>query len=157
MASTHRYTASVTWTGNRGTGTSGYRDYARHVLVEAEGKHDISASADRTFHGDADRWNPEEFFLVALSQCHMLSYLHAAVRAGITVTSYRDAPKGTLTVDSDGAGRFTEVVLRPELTITRESDAEAARLAHDEAHRMCFIANSVTVPVAVEPEIRFDD
>lgn len=35
---THRYIASINWTGNRGTGTSGYRDEAvGEMAVEANG------------------------------------------------------------------------------------------------------------------------
>ena len=34
---THRYDLTMTWTGNRGTGTSGYRDYGRDHVVGADG------------------------------------------------------------------------------------------------------------------------
>src|SRR6516165_1948034 len=38
MANTreHRYTVSLTWTGNLGSGTSGYRDYSRDYEISAE-------------------------------------------------------------------------------------------------------------------------
>ena len=79
MNDAHEYRVEIEWLGNRGTGTSGYREYGRQLVVRAEGKaHEIEASADRTFHGDAERWNPEDLLVTALSQCHMLSYLHMA-------------------------------------------------------------------------------
>ncbi|PFG30951.1 OsmC family protein [Paramicrobacterium agarici] len=152
MVSHHEYSVDIVWTGNRGTGTSGYRSYGRDLRVSAVDKHEIAGSADRTFHGDADRWNPEELFLTALAQCHMLSYFHAAVSAGVVVTGYRDTPVGTLIVNPDGSGSVREVTLRPHVTLARGSDRGAARKAHDEAHRLCFIANSVSVPVTIEPE-----
>ena len=83
----HSYAVSVEWTGNRGTGTSAYRAYGRDLLVSAEGKPPIEGSSDHAFFGDADRWNPEELLVAALSQCHMLSYLHAAAEAGVVVES----------------------------------------------------------------------
>lgn len=153
MADTHAYTVGIEWLGNRGTGTSGYREYGRQLVVRAAGKeHDLAASADRTFHGDAERWNPEELLVAALAQCHMLSYLHMAVRAGVVVTAYTDEPVGTMVQEGLG-GRFTEVVLRPVVTVAEASMADPARAAHAEAYEHCFIASSVNFPVRHEPTI----
>ncbi len=151
--SEHEYRVGIEWLGNRGSGTSGYRDYGRQLVVRAAGKsHEIEASADATFRGDADRWNPEDLLVTALAQCHMLSYLHMAVRAGVVVTAYTDEAVGTMVQEGLG-GRFTEVVLRPVVTVADESMVEAARAAHAEAFEHCFIANSVNFPVRHEPTI----
>jgi organic hydroperoxide reductase OsmC/OhrA len=136
----HEYRVEIEWTGNRGTGTSGYREYGRQL-----------GSADRAFHGDADRWNPEELLVTALAQCHMLSYLHMAVRAGVVVTAYADDAIGTMRQEGLG-GAFAEVLLRPRVTVADASMVEAARAAHAEARKVCFIANSVNFPVRHEPE-----
>src|SRR4051794_8388965 len=56
----HHFAVSVTWQGNRGTGTSGYRDYGRQNSLTAGGKHAIEGSSARVFHGNSERWNPEE-------------------------------------------------------------------------------------------------
>lgn len=143
----HRYAITATWTGNRGTGTSGYRDYARDVTVSIKGKVDLLASADRPFRGDPARWNPEDMLLAALAQCHLLSYLHACVRADVIVTSYCDDATGTMREDGRGGGAFTEVVLHPRVTVAEESMLDAAWRAHRQAHEWCFIANSVNFPV----------
>ncbi|MDP3208253.1 MAG: OsmC family peroxiredoxin, partial [Rhodoglobus sp.] len=76
MKTEHQFEVQVEWQGNRGAGTSDYRAYDRDHLVTAEGNPPILGSSDRVFHGDAARWNPEEMLVAALSQCHMLSYLH---------------------------------------------------------------------------------
>ncbi|CAN5191303.1 OsmC family protein [soil metagenome] len=152
----HSYAVSLEWTGNRGTGTSGYRDYGRDVLVRADGKQQILGSADRTFHGDAARWNPEDELVAALSQCHLLSYLHVAVNHGIVVESYLDAATGTMRTDDSGGGRFVEVTLRPVVTISAGDPALAVEL-HREASQKCFIAASVNFPVHHEPTILLTD
>lgn len=152
MKDQHHYSVEIEWLGNRGTGTSGYREYGRQLVVRAEGKHDLQASADRTFHGDTDRWNPEELLVAALAQCHMLSYLHIAVRDGVVVTDYTDRPEGTMRQEGLG-GRFTEVVLHPVVTVADESMEDRARAAHADAAAACFIANSVNFPVLHEPTI----
>jgi organic hydroperoxide reductase OsmC/OhrA len=150
----HHYAIRLQWQGNRGTGTSGYREYGREHTISAEGKPSIEASADRTFHGNADRWNPEELLLAALSQCHMLSYLHVAVSHGIVVTDYTDAPVGTMVETGDGGGRFSSVVLRPQVTVASADDLEIAAACHHEASLKCFIASSVNFPVTHEPTAR---
>lgn len=152
MGDTHEYRVGIEWLGNRGTGTSGYRDYGRQLVVRAADGRELAGSADPTFRGDADRWNPEELLVAALSQCHMLSYLHMAVRAGVVVTAYTDEPVGTMLQEGLG-GRFTEVLLRPVVTVADASMADRAREAHAEASEHCFIASSVNFPVRHEPTI----
>jgi len=151
MLNAHHYAVSVAWEGNRGTGTSGYREYGRQHTVTAEAKHPIAGSADPTFRGDPSRWNPEEMLLAALSQCHMLSYLHSAVTHGITVVEYTDSAIGTMEQSGNG-GHFTSVTLRPRITISH-GDPELALSINEEASRNCFIAASVNFPVGHEPLI----
>lgn len=144
----HEYAVSVRWTGNRGTGTSGYRAYGRDHVVSAAGKlHDLAGSSDPAFRGDPERWNPEELLLTALAQCHMLSYLHAATVAGVTVLAYDDDAVGTMEQTADGGGHFTSATLRPRVVVADAAQLEAAEAAHAEAARMCFIASSVNFPV----------
>lgn len=149
----HRYAVTATWTGNRGTGTSGYRDYARDVTLEIEGKPVLLASSDKPFRGDPGRWNPEDMLLAALSECHLLSYLHACVTAGVVVLAYEDRATGVMREDGRGGGAFAEVTLRPRVTVAEESMRDAALAAHAQANQWCFIANSVNFPVLHEPTI----
>ena len=149
----HHYAATLRWTGNRGTGTSGYRDYDRSYTLSANGKQELTGSADATFRGDRAKWNPEEMLLSALSSCHMLSYLHLCAEAGVTVLEYTDDASGTMELDPDGAGRFTAVVLRPRVMVTDGSDLIVAGALHHDAHAKCFIANSVNFPVTCEAAV----
>lgn len=148
----HHYAMKLHWTGNRGTGTSSYRAYGRDHVVSAEGKPDIAGSSDRVFHGDAERWNPEELLLAALSQCHMLSYLHVATLHGVVVEDYTDAATGVMEQTANGGGHFTSATLRPVVTISA-GDAAVALAIHHEASEKCFIAASVNFPVGHEPEV----
>jgi organic hydroperoxide reductase OsmC/OhrA len=152
----HSYEVAVEWQGNRGTGTSDYKSYGREVLVTAVGKPDIAASADRAFRGDAQRWNPEDMLLAALSECHLLSYLHAAATHGIVVTAYTDAASGVMEQTADGGGHFVSATLRPVVTIS-SGDLQLAQHLHAEASAQCFIAASVNFPVHHEPAVRTED
>jgi organic hydroperoxide reductase OsmC/OhrA len=203
---THSYGVSVTWTGNRGSGTSGYRDYDRSHEVSASGApgpagpapaepagpgtagaspatdagprtagpspatdagprtagpspatdggpRPIEGSSDPAFRGDRARWNPEQLLTAALAQCHMLWYLHLCAATGVVVTGYADEAVGTMREDPDGGGRFTEVVLRPRVTVQSADMIERAASLHREAHEKCFIASSVAFPVRHKPVI----
>lgn len=150
MAPRHTYAITTVWTGNRGEGTSHYRAYGRDHDLMAAGRPVLSASADPTFRGDPTRWNPELLLVAALSDCHLLSYLHLCAVHGVVVTGYRDEAVGVMEQAGDG-GRFIEVVLRPVVTVAEESMIAAANSLHHEAHENCFIASSVNFPVRTEP------
>jgi organic hydroperoxide reductase OsmC/OhrA len=149
----HAYTARVTWTGNRGVGTTNRRAYSRDTETTSGAKPLLGGSSDPAFRGDAARWNPEELLLVSLSQCHLLWYLDLAARAGVVVVAYVDDPVGAMAEGADGSGRFTAVTLRPTVTITDPAKRDIAAALHTEAHTMCFIARSVNFPVATQPTI----
>lgn len=154
MAKKHHYDVTITWTGNTGSGTSGYREYERqHEISAGPGKPPIPGSSDPTFRGDASRWNPEDLLVASLSACHQLWYLHLCAEAGIVVVSYIDHAEGVMEETPDGSGRFERVVLRPQIKVTPGSDIEKARALHHKAHAKCFIANSVNFPVQHEAEI----
>ncbi|NYH14327.1 organic hydroperoxide reductase OsmC/OhrA [Paraburkholderia bryophila] len=95
----HKYDVSVQWTGNRGSGTSGYRAYGRDHVITSGGKPAIPGSADPAFLGDAERWNPEDLLVASASACHKLWYLHLCSDAGIIVLDYRDDAEGTMLDD----------------------------------------------------------
>ena len=154
MAVTHRYEMIVRWTGDTGSGTSDYRGYRRDHEIHGGGKATILGSSDPAFRGDATRWNPEELLVAALAQCHMLWYLHLSADGGVVVTEYTDTPVGTMTMDATGGGQFTDVVLRPAVTVAEPSMADKALALHDEIDAFCFIARSVNFPVRHEPTVR---
>jgi organic hydroperoxide reductase OsmC/OhrA len=149
----HTYTVTTTWTGNQGTGTSGYRDFSRDHALSAPGRPPLLASSDPSFRGDPTRWNPEQLLVAALSDCHMLWYLHLCAVGGVVVESYVDDAVGSMATEKSGAGQFTEVVLRPRVVVTSDEMVDKAISLHEKAHEMCFIARSVNFPVRHEPVV----
>ena len=142
----HQFRAALEWTGS--TSSAGY---SRDHVIRIAGKPDLAGSADKQFRGNAARHNPEDLLVASLSSCHCLSYLFLCARAGITVTHYMDEAEGSLKMEG-ASGHFERVVLRPQVRISA-GDADKARALHAEAHRLCFIANSVNFPVECEPKI----
>lgn len=149
---THSYAIAVRWTGNRGTGTSDYTAYGRDHEITAKGKAtSIAGASDPAFRGDGRRYNPEELLVAALAACHMLWVLHLCARSGIAVNDYEDEAEGTMVTEADGGGRFQEVRLHPRVVIAEPARQGDLAALHHEAHRLCFIAQSVNFPVHCEP------
>ena len=154
MDKQHRYAATIEWTGNTGPGTTSYRAYERRHDIVVDGKPVIPGSSDFSFRGDRSRYNPEDLLIASLPACHMLWYLGLCANAGVVVVSYLDRAQGVMVEGADGGGRFTRVVLHPEVTLAAGSNLERAEALHQEAHAKCFIANSVNFPVEHEPIMR---
>jgi organic hydroperoxide reductase OsmC/OhrA len=121
------------------------RDDLRAHTIEL-GRQKLATSSAPEFGGNSEKANPEEMFVASLSSCHMLWFLALARAERVRVTSYEDEPEGTL----DGS-RFRRVVLRPQVAFERDLDDEQVARLHHRAHERCFIANSVSCPVDVEP------
>jgi len=149
----HTYKIEVNWTGNDGRGTKSYKDYRRDHIIASVGKPQIVGSSDPSFRGDATRYNPEELLVASLSACHMLWYLHLCAVNQVTVVDYHDAASGVMEELEDGSGAFVRVLLKPMVKISASDGQEKALALHSEAHRYCFIANSVRFPVEICPEI----
>jgi organic hydroperoxide reductase OsmC/OhrA len=149
----HEYAACITWTGNTGAGTGAYDAYTRDYTVSVPGKPQLHGSADPAYRGAADRHNPEDLFVAAVSACHMLFYLSLAARSGVQVAAYSDNATGRLATDRRGGGRFETIVLRPNVDVAAPRMIDAALSLHEIAHQQCFIAASCRVPIVIEPVV----
>ena len=147
----HRYAVTLDWSDPQGTTRAS--THSRNHTVRIAGKPDLAMSADPGFRGDPAHHNPEDLLVVSLASCHMLWYLGLAARAGIAVTRYVDEAEGLMVEDMAKGGHFERVVLHPVVTIAAGGDVQKATELHHEAHRQCFVANSVNFPVEFEPRI----
>ncbi len=151
MKRQHNFSATIKWTGNKGKGTSNYKEFERSHIISINGKPNILCSSDPAFLGDKTKYNPEELLLASLSSCHMLWYLHLCSESNIIVTEYIDKPTGIMIEKHNGSGYFSEVSLNPIMKITESSMIEKAIELHKKANELCFIANSVNFKVLHNP------
>lgn len=150
----HSYQIQLEWTGNKGSGTFDYRSYSRNHKILIEGKpSELLGSSDPSFRGDATRYNPEELFLSSISACHMLWYLHLCSDNGVIVHEYIDSAEGLMEEQQDGSGHFKGVTLKPKIIVTKAEMVDKAKRLHAEAHKKCFIANSLNFDVEHEATI----
>ncbi len=135
MAKEHHFAAHLVWTGAAAGPTRTYEGYDRAWRAEVAGKPPLEGSADPVFRGDPARYNPEDLLVVALSACHMLTYLALCARAGIEVSAYEDQASGTMAI-KDGKLRFVEVTLAPRVVIARRRPRAGTGAARAGARRL---------------------
>ena len=125
--------------------------YSRDHEWLFEGGESLRASAAPAYKGNPDLTDPEQAFTAALSSCHMLTFLYLAAVKGFVVDQYSDDAEGFLGKTERGMA-MTRVVLRPAVTFAEPGpDSDTLAKLHDQAHHDCFIANSVTTQIDVEP------
>ena len=149
MATEHHFHGVLDWVGAWQGTTKDYESYSRDFQFFGEGKPVIHGSAAGPYRGNDAFSNPEELLLVAVSSCHMLSYLAECARSGIHVLRYLDSCTARMAF-KDGRMRIVEATLRPKIEFGPDTDLETAASLHERAHEVCFIANSVNFPILVE-------
>jgi organic hydroperoxide reductase OsmC/OhrA len=149
---THRYEARLSWSGSTADGIERYTRVHDATCPPAEQALDLSA--DPAFRGDSAKLNPEQLLVLAVSSCQMLSFLAVAARARIDVIHYEDDAEGEMPED-DRPMRIARIVLRPTITTAGDApgDERLTQLVHT-AHRHCFIANSLSTDIQIEPTFR---
>ena len=143
----HHYPLTLAWTGSTHDAT-----YSRNATVATSGKHPLSVSSAPEYAGDPTRWNPEDLLGSALATCHMLTFLALCAKAKVEVAAYEDHAEAVLdTVDK--VTRITQVHLRPILRVPRGTSMAKVVELFEKAHKYCFVANSVTCEVVMDPRV----
>lgn len=144
----------ITLSWDRTTPDFNYKTYDRTHKVHFSGGSDVYVAAAPEFLGNPEITNPEELVVAALSSCHMLTFLAIASMKNIMVDHYSDNAVGTLGKNAAGKMALTHVVLRPKIVFSgaNQPDTQTLEQMHHKAHENCFIANSVTTEVRVEPQ-----
>lgn len=98
--------------------------------------------------------DPEEAFIASISSCHMLWFLGLAAVKKIVVASYSDCATGILEKNEDGKMAITSVELNPKIVFGNDENITQEELdkLHHQAHEHCFIANSVTSRITINPQ-----
>ena len=130
--------------------------YSRAHSWNFDGLANVAASASPHIvpmpWANPDAVDPEEAFVASAASCHMLFFLDFARRAGVIVTSYDDEAEGEMAKGDDGKMRITRVTLRPKIVYGDVAPTEEMLDdLHDKAHEACFIANSITSEILIEP------
>jgi organic hydroperoxide reductase OsmC/OhrA len=154
---THRYSARLTWSGSTAEGYDAYARTHETTCPPATEQQPLALSSDPAFKGDPAKLNPEQLLVLAASSCQLLSFLAVAARARVDITHSEDDAQGEMPED-DRPMRITRITLRPTITVSGDApDEQHLRQLTETAHRHCFIANSLSTEVRIEPTFRRAD
>jgi organic hydroperoxide reductase OsmC/OhrA len=128
-------------------------DTARRGRSYMPGKPDIEIGSPPEFKGEADVWAPEEMLVAALNACMMLTFVAFAQNKKLEFVAYESAAEGLL-ANVDGKYRIVEISVRPTLVLSSEADIAAARTIMAEVKENCFISNSITADVKLDPRFQ---
>ena len=149
--SVHRYNATCHWVG---TTAVGYEQYDRtHSAAGPPAELEPRLSADPAFRGDAALLNPEQLLVMAAASCQLLEFLARAARARVNVVEYDDHAEGVMD-DAQQPARIERIELRPEISVEAGTSEERVLKLVDQAHRGCYIANSLNTEIALTPKVR---
>ena len=125
---------------------------AKRGVLSVDGKPHLEVASPPEFRGHPGIWSPEDLIVAAVNACTMTTFLSAAQRRNLTLLAYESAATGTLEM-AEGKFRFTRIVLKPRIVVTRPEDWKVALEAFHEAEAGCLIANSVVAKIEAQPEI----
>jgi organic hydroperoxide reductase OsmC/OhrA len=151
----HQYSAEIIW--ERGDAVFSDNRYSRRHLWRFDGGLDVPASSAPQSvpvpMSDPSAVDPEEAFIASLSSCHMLWFLAIAGKRKFRVDRYRDQASGILEKNPAGKLWMSVVTLHPEVRFSGELLPTPQQIEdmHHSAHTECYIANSVSSQVRVEP------
>ena len=136
----HHYEARLTG------GPSGYAE------LTTDGVPPLRTAPPLAYDGPGDAWSPEHLLLAAVQSCYLFT-LRAVARASQLEFVSLELDAVGIVDRLDKITRFTEIVLRPRLTVRAGTDP--ARVWHvlERTETACLVSASLTTPIRLEPEI----
>jgi len=129
----------------------------RNGVVHAEGVLPcISFSAPPEFLGEPGRWTPEHFLVAAVASCFVSTFSGIAEKSRLEFASFNLDTEGMLD-NEDGFWRFTEIKLRPVVTVLKEEDRDRANCLLEKAEKSCLIARSLQFKVVLFPAVKIEE
>lgn len=113
----------------------------------------VKFSAPPEFGGEAGLWSPEQLLLFAVGSCFLTTLLALAERSRVPLVAYQAQVEGDLEKISGQGYRFTEIEIRPAVTVEKGSDLPLVQRLLEKAERYCIVRNALAVPVRVTPRV----
>jgi len=142
MAAEYTYRVSAWWTSGR-TG-----------LAKCESSpNTIHFSEAAELGGLPGRWTPEQLLLCALSGCFTTTFHELARNAKFEFIDLEVEIEGTVQRSRAAGCDFTEILIRPRLTVNFDEQREAGLALLRKTKAVCLISRAVSVPQTLEPYV----
>lgn len=122
------------------------------ATLSAAGIADLPTAPPVEFDGPGDAWSPEQLLLAALTSCFLLTFRAIASASHVEFAALTVEAAGV--VDrADARTRFTEIVLRPRVTLPAGADPARVGRLLEKAEKACLVSASLATPIRLEPDI----
>jgi organic hydroperoxide reductase OsmC/OhrA len=126
---------------------------ARHGTITAKGFPTLPIGAPPEFGGRDDVWSPEHLCVAAVNACVMLTFVTIAQNSKLPIKGYTASATGALEKVDDRGPVITHIVVKPRITVGPEVDRGRLERVLKMAEKRCYISNSLSGEVRLEPEI----
>lgn len=134
--------------------SSGYWILARRGIVSAESvPQSIEFSAPPEFGGEAEMWTPETFFLAGIASCYISTFRSIAEYSRFDTVALDVTVDGKIEKETGGF-RFTEITVRPVLTVANEEETDKGLKLLLKSEAACLISRSLNSRVSIEPVVQ---
>lgn len=129
--------------------TGGPSGYAQ---VSTAGVPELRTAPPTDYDGPGDVWSPEHLLLASVQTCFLFTLRAIARLSKLEFTALKLEATGTVN-RQDGVTRFTEIVLRPRLTVPSGTNRERALHILERSKTTCLVSASLSTPIRLEPEV----
>jgi peroxiredoxin-like protein len=126
---------------------------AGYAQVSSHGLPGLRTAAPVDYDGPGDAWSPEHLLLASVQACFLFT-LRAVARLSKVEFVALDVEAAGIVDRQNGVTRFTEIVLRPKLTVPAGTDRERALRVLEKSEKGCLVSASLSTPIRLEPEIQ---
>ena len=123
-----------------------------HAQLSAAGMPALPAAPPLEYDGPGDAWSPEHLLLASVQACFLFT-LRAIARASALEFLSLDLDASGTVDRPEGITRFTEIVLRPTITVRPDVDRERVLQILEKTKTRCLVSASLSVPVRLEPAV----
>ena len=122
------------------------------VSLQGEGLPGLESAPPAEFGGPGDRWSPEHLLVASVADCFVLTFKAIASASRLEWNELEVSAEGTLDKVERNM-KFTQMTLRPVLTLPAGGDADKAQRLLQRAEAGCLITNSLDVEVHLEAQV----
>ncbi len=141
MPTAYRYQVVSHWTMHK-----------RGIVEAPDVPRTINFSAPPEFGGEPGLWTPEHMLVAAVATCFTATFRVLAERSKLEVHALEVPVEGVLEREEKGY-RFTEILLRPQVTILKESDRVRTLLLVEKAEKACLVSRSLNSKITLSPKV----
>jgi peroxiredoxin-like protein len=121
--------------------------------LSTAGVQPLQTAQPAEYDGPGNAWSPEHLLLASIQACFLFTLRAVARVSNVEFTKLEVDAAGTVG-RKDGVTRFTEIVLRPKLTVPVGTNHERMREILDKSEKRCLVSASLSTPVRLEPEVK---